>query len=91
MYPAKSPILSGFFAAQKPFFKVSNEVYPMSRTILNFRGVGRLPFCYTASAFTRREDRATLGSDLSALRGLAKGEGVKPMAPLLTPFGKQKR
>ena len=25
MYPAKSPILSGFFAAQTPFFKVSNS------------------------------------------------------------------
>ena len=25
MYPAKSPILSGFFAAQRPFFEVSNS------------------------------------------------------------------
>ena len=63
-----------------------SEVYPMSRTILKFRGVGRHPFCYSTSAFTRREGRATLGSDLSALRGLAKGAGFIQVNPLLLPL-----
>ena len=66
--------------------KQLTEVYPMSRTILKFRGVERHPFCYSTSAFTRREDRATLGSDLSALRGLAKGAGFIQVNPLLLPL-----